>query len=74
MAMAWAETEASDRSSLNMTKSASWRKKPASPKLVGLLKYAGKTVPEGIRAGLASDLFAVTVASRKLDRFVPKSG
>lgn len=72
MAMAWAETEAMDRSSLNMTKSASWRKKPASPKLVGLLRYAGHTVPEGIRAGLASDLFAVTVASRKLDRFVPR--
>jgi superfamily II DNA or RNA helicase len=74
MAMAWAETEAMDRSSLNMTKSAAWRKKPASPKLVGLLRYAGKTVPDGIRAGLASDLFAVTIASRKLDRFVPKSG
>lgn len=73
IAMAWAETEASDRSSLNMTRTAAWRKKPASPKLVGLLKYAGKTVPDGIRAGLASDLFAVTVASRKLDRFVPRS-
>ena len=73
MAMAWAETEATDRSSLNMTKSASWRKKPASPKLIGLLRYAGQTVPDGIRAGLASDLFAVTVASRKLDRFVPRS-
>lgn len=72
IAMAWAETEASDRSSLNMTRSASWRKKPASPKLIGLLKYAGKEVPDGVRAGLASDLFAVTVASRKLDRFVPR--
>lgn len=72
IAMAWAESEASDRSSLNMTRTASWRKKPASPKLVGLLRYAGKTVPDGIRAGLASDLFAVTVASRKLDRFVPR--
>lgn len=73
MAMAWAETEATDRSALNMTKSASWRKKPASPKLVGLLRYAGRTVPDDIRAGLASDLFAVVVASRKLDRFVPRS-
>jgi superfamily II DNA or RNA helicase len=72
MAMAWAETEASDRSTLNMTKSAAWRKKPASPKLIGLLRYAGHTVPDGIRAGLASDLFAATVASRKLDAFVPR--
>lgn len=70
MAMAWAETEATDRSSLNMTRTASWRKKPATPKLIGLLKYAGHTVPDGIRAGIASDLFAVTIASRKLDRFV----
>lgn len=74
IAMAWAETEASDRSALNMTRTAAWRKKPASPKLVGLLRYAGQSVPEGIRAGLASDLFAVTIASRKLDRFVPRSG
>jgi hypothetical protein len=74
MAMAWAETEATDRSSLNMTKSASWRKKPASPKLKGLLRYAGQSVPEEIRAGLASDLFAVVVASRKIDRFMPKTG
>lgn len=73
IAMAWAETEASDRSALNMTRTAAWRKKPASPKLIGLLKYAGREVPDGIRAGLASDLFAVTIASRKLDRFVPRS-
>lgn len=72
LAMAWAETEATDRSALNMTKSASWRRKPASPKLVGLLRYAGASVPDGIRAGQASDLYAATVASRKLDRFVPR--
>jgi superfamily II DNA or RNA helicase len=73
IAMAWAETEAMDRSSLNMTKSASWRKKPASPKMLGLLRYAGHTVPDELRAGLASDLLAVTIASRKLDRFLPRS-
>ena len=72
IAMAWAETEATDRSELNMTRTASWRKKPASPKLVGLLRYAGQNVPDGIRAGLASDLFAVTIASRKLDPFMPR--
>ncbi|MFH8805310.1 DEAD/DEAH box helicase [Streptomyces sp. NPDC017936] len=72
IAMAWAETEATDRSSLNMTKSAAWRRKPASPKLVGLLRYAGHTVPDGIRAGLASDLYATTLASRKLDRLMPR--
>jgi hypothetical protein len=73
IAMAWAETEATDRSSLNMTRTAAWRKKPASPKILGLLKYAGQQVPDGIRMGLASDLFAVTIASRKLDRFLPRS-
>lgn len=73
IAMAWAETEATDRSSLNMTRTAAWRKKPASPKILGLLRYAGQQVPDGIRMGLASDLFAVTIASRKLDRFLPRS-
>jgi hypothetical protein len=73
IAMAWAETEAMDRSSLNMTKSAAWRKKPASPKLIGLLRYAGHTVPDGIRAGLASDLYSVTVTSRKLDPYLPRT-
>jgi superfamily II DNA or RNA helicase len=73
MAMAWAETEAMDRSSLNMTKSAAWRKKPASEKQLKILRYAGHTVPDGLRAGLASDLLAVTIASRKLDRFLPRT-
>jgi superfamily II DNA or RNA helicase len=70
MAMAWAESEAQDRSTLNMTKTAAWRRKPATPKLLGLLAYAGVQTPDGIRMGEASDLFAVVTASRKLDRFV----
>ncbi|MFD8226919.1 DEAD/DEAH box helicase [Streptomyces massasporeus] len=73
MAMAWAETEATDRASLNMTRTASWRKKPATEKQIKILRYAGYTVPDGLRAGIASDLLAVTIASRKLDRFLPST-
>jgi superfamily II DNA or RNA helicase len=74
MAMAWAETEATDRSGLNMTKSAAWRKKPASEKQVKVLRYLGIPAPDGLRAGLASNLIDVATASRKLDPFMPKSG
>ncbi|MGW2213317.1 DEAD/DEAH box helicase, partial [Streptomyces sp. NPDC001781] len=41
MAMAWAETEATDRSDLNMTRTASWRKKPASEKQLKVVRYLG---------------------------------
>lgn len=74
MAMAWAETEATDRSDLNMTKTAAWRKKPASEKQVKVLRYLGIAAPDGLRAGLASNLIDVATASRKLDPFLPKSG
>lgn len=70
-AMAWAETEAADRSSLNMGTSASWRRKPASDKLIGMVRYAGHEVPDNIKAGDASDLLAVSIATRRLDRFLP---
>lgn len=74
IAMAWAETEADDRSGLNMTKSASWRKKPASEKQLGLLRYLGVNPPEGLRAGDASNLIDTAMASRKLDRYLPRTG
>jgi superfamily II DNA or RNA helicase len=73
MAMAWAETEATDRSNLNMTKSASWRKKPASEKQLRVAAYLGFQIPEGARAGLVSELIDRAVASRKLDRFLPST-
>ena len=69
IAMAWAETEAMDRSQLNMTRTASWRKKPASEKQVQILRYAGLQLPDNLRAGEASDLIARLITSRKIDGF-----
>lgn len=74
MAMAWAETEATDRATLNMTRTAAWRKKPASEKQIKVLRYLGMPAPDGLRAGEASNMIDVATASRKIDRFVPKNG
>lgn len=74
MAMAWAETEATDRTTLNMTKTAAWRKKPASEKQLKVLRFAGIVVPDGLRAGEASSLIDRLLASRKLDPFVRNAG
>ena len=69
MAMAWGESEADARSTLNTGKAASWRKKPASE---AQIRYAGQlrqTVEPGMRAGDVGDLISIALASRKVDRF-----
>lgn len=72
-AMAWAESEADERSHLNTGKSASWRRKPASEKLVNFARSYKVRIPEGMRAGEASDLIAVAQASRRVDKHLPRS-
>lgn len=47
---------------------ASWRRTPASPAQKALLERMKVEVPEACRKGQASDLLAVTKASRVLDR------
>lgn len=76
-AVAQAETEAEARSGgLNVTRSASWRKKQVSDQQRDLAASMGLALPDGkgVRAGDVSDLITTAVASRKLDRFLPKSG
>lgn len=73
MAMAWGESEAEERAHLNTGKGASWRRKPASPKLFAFARSYDRSVPEGIRAGDASDIVSVAQASRKIDKFVPRA-
>lgn len=72
-AMAWAESEADEMSYLNTGKSASWRRKPVSPRLRGFARSYGVQIGDDMRAGEASDLVAVAQASRKVDRFIPRS-
>jgi superfamily II DNA or RNA helicase len=70
MAMAWGESEAEERSAINTGKGASWRKKKASEAQVNYAARLGQDVPEGARAGEVGDLISVSLASRKIDRFV----
>ena len=72
-AMAWAESEADEMSYRNTGKSASWRRKPVSPRLRGFARSYGVQIGDDMRAGEASDLVAVAQASRKVDRFIPRS-
>lgn len=71
MAMAWAESEADERSSLNTSRSATWRRKRVSEKQ---LTYAWRLgCPEAeadMKAGEVGDMISVALASRKIDRFV----
>lgn len=70
MAMAWGESEAEERSTINTGKSASWRRKPASEAQVRYARTLRQEVPEGARAGEVGDLISIGLASRKVDRFV----
>ena len=72
MAMAWGESEAEERSAINTSKKAAWRKKAASEAQLNYARMLRRTVPEGARAGDVGDLISVGKASQKMDRFMPK--
>jgi superfamily II DNA or RNA helicase len=73
MAMAWGESEAEERSIINTGKAASWRRKPASESQLRYAQQFKQPVPEGARAGEVGDLISVGLASRKVDRFMPRT-
>lgn len=68
-AMAWGEAVAEDFAGFGVTKSASWRRKPASDRQRGLL---GLEPGEKITQGEASDRIGARFASRRFDRYVGK--
>lgn len=70
MAMAWAESDADERSDLNTGKKAAWRRKPASEAQLRYAANLGQPVTEGMKAGEAGDLISIGLASRKIDRYV----
>lgn len=72
-AMAWGESEAEERSDLNTSKSASWRKKAASDAQVRFARQFRRDVTPDMRAGEVGDIISTGLASRKIDRFVPRS-
>lgn len=72
-AMAWGESEAEERSDLNTSRNASWRKRPASESQIRYARQFTRDVLEGMRAGEVGDIISTGLASRKIDRYVPRS-
>lgn len=72
MAMAWGESEAEERSAINTGKSASWRKRKASEAQIGFAQSLRCPVEEGMRAGDVGDLISAALASRKIDKMMPR--
>jgi hypothetical protein len=71
-AQAWAETEADELAPFNVRKTASWRKKKPSE---AQLKFAGQLridLPPDVRSGELGNLISVALASRKVDRYLPR--
>lgn len=75
MAMAWGESEAEEKSSINTGKGAAWRKKKASEAqiryLTGTLR--GPEPSEDARAGEVGDLISIALASKRIDKFIPQA-
>lgn len=71
-AQAWSESEADDLAGFNVRKTASWRKKKPSE---AQLKFAGQlgiNLPPDVRSGDLGNLISVAIASRRIDKFLPR--
>jgi superfamily II DNA or RNA helicase len=71
-ASAWAETEADELAPFNVRKTASWRKKKPSEAQLKFATSLGIQLPEDVRSGDLGNLISVALASRKLDRYLPR--
>lgn len=71
-AQAWAETEADDLAGFNVRKTASWRKKKPSEAQLTFASQLGIEIPADVRSGDLGNLISVALASRKIDRRLPK--
>lgn len=71
-AQAWAETEADELAPFNVRKTASWRRKKPSEKQLLFARQLGVQLPADVRSGDLGNLISVALASRKLDRYLPR--
>lgn len=71
-AQAWAETEADDLAGFNVRKTASWRRKKPSEAQLNFASQLGIDLPADVRSGELGNLISVALASRKLDRYLPR--
>jgi len=67
-AMAWGEVVAEELTGHSLAKSASWRRKPASPGQIQLAEAFGINVT-GMKCGAVSDAISVTKASDVMDQW-----
>lgn len=69
MAMAWGESEAEERSSINTSRAASWRHRPVSEAQLRFARSLKLDPGKEARAGDVADLINVRLASKKIDKF-----
>lgn len=70
MATAWAEAVSDEHAGFGITKTAAWRRKPASDKQLAYAAALGLPVPEGARQGDVSYLIDSALGGRFFDRYV----
>jgi hypothetical protein len=71
-ATGWAESEADDLAGFNVRKTASWRKKRPSEAQLEFAARLRIDLPKDVRSGELGNLISVALASRKLDRYLPR--
>jgi superfamily II DNA or RNA helicase len=71
-AQAWSESEADDLAGFNVRKTASWRKKKPSEAQLDFATRLRIDLPKDVRSGELGNLISVALASRKLDRYLPR--
>lgn len=69
-AMAWGEAVAEDHQSFGVSRTAPWRRKPASDRQKSLYRVTVGGSAEGMRAGEVSDAIDRAIAGRQFDEFV----
>lgn len=72
-AMAWGESEADEKSHLNTGKSAAWRRKAASERMVRFASQYGIREVGELRAGELSDMISVAQASKRIDPYLVRA-
>jgi hypothetical protein len=71
-ASAWAETEADELAGFNVRRTASWRRKRPSEAQLDFATRLRIDLPPDVRSGELGNLISVALASKKIDRYLPR--
>lgn len=73
VAMGWAESESDEYAAIDGARTAGWRRKKASVKMLAFAhRITGRTYEPDTRAGELSNIIAQALASRRIDLYVRK--